>query len=75
MRIPFIVLFCVLSSLSLVAQKTIKGKVLTNKSTPLEGAAVYLNNTSIGTTTDENGEFELSVKEESNVELTLLSTN
>lgn len=63
MRILCVVFLCVLSSFSLLAQKTITGKVLTNKSTPLEGAAVYLNNTSIGTTTNEDGEFELSVKE------------
>ena len=49
--------------LPLAAQKTITGKVLTIKDVPLEGAAVYLNNTSIGTTTNEDGEFELTLKE------------
>jgi hypothetical protein len=49
--------------LGLIAQKTISGKVLTSKNLPLEGAAVYLNNTAIGTTTNEHGEFELSVKD------------
>jgi hypothetical protein len=48
---------------SVFAQKTITGKVLSTDNTPLEGAAVYLNSTSIGTTTNENGEFELRVKE------------
>lgn len=56
----FLLLLC---PLTLVAQKTITGKVITDKDTPLEGAAVYLNNTSIGTTTNENGEFELTLKE------------
>jgi hypothetical protein len=40
------------------SQTRIKGKVITYKKTPLEGAAVYLNNTSIGTYTNAEGEFE-----------------
>lgn len=59
----FVLVLWVLSTFSLTAQKTVTGKVVTQKNTPLEGAAVYLNNTSIGTTTNENGEFELSIKE------------
>lgn len=57
------VLFLLFVALPLAAQKTITGKVLTIKDVPLEGAAVYLNNTSIGTTTNEDGEFELTLKE------------
>lgn len=50
--------------LQVFGQKTtITGKVLAKDNTPLEGAAVYLNNTSVGTTTNEEGEFELSLKE------------
>tara|TARA_R110002073_G_scaffold108336_5_gene243450 strand:+ start:19084 stop:20343 length:1260 start_codon:yes stop_codon:yes gene_type:complete len=45
------------------AQIRIKGKVLDEKDTPLEGASVYLNNTTKGTTTDNLGEFELLINE------------
>jgi len=58
-----LLLFLLTCPLLLIGQKTITGKVITDKNTPLEGAAVYLNNTSIGTTTNENGEFELTLKE------------
>ena len=63
MRTKLLCIVCTLFQLGLAAQKTISGKVLTSKSLPLEGAAVYLNNTSIGTTTNEHGEFELFVKD------------
>ena len=59
----FYFLFFLLTVFQLSAQKTISGKVVTNEGLPLEGAAVYFNSTSIGTTTDENGEFDLTVKE------------
>ncbi|WP_299135633.1 carboxypeptidase-like regulatory domain-containing protein [uncultured Tenacibaculum sp.] len=52
----FIVLFFTANSFS---QSIIKGKVTTLKNEPLEGASVYLNNTTIGTTTNEKGEFQL----------------
>lgn len=59
-KILFLLLaFC---SLTLVAQKTIRGKVITSKNLPLIGASVYINSTSIGTTTNDEGEFELIVK-------------
>ena len=45
------------------AQTRISGKVIDTNNIPLIGAAVYLNNTSIGTTTDDLGEFELYIKE------------
>jgi hypothetical protein len=48
--------------LPVLAQKTIKGAVLdaeTNK--PIPGASVFLSNTSIGTTADGAGRFELSI--------------
>jgi hypothetical protein len=44
------------------AQTRISGKVIDSDNIPLIGAAVYLNNTSIGTTTDYLGEFELYIK-------------
>ena len=45
------------------AQITIRGKVVDSKNNPLEGAAVYLNSTSIGTTTDDEGAFELLIND------------
>lgn len=53
----FIVLFLTFNSLS---QSVIKGKVSTHNNVPLEGASVYLNNTTIGTITNEKGEFKLN---------------
>jgi hypothetical protein len=43
------------------AQIVIKGTV-SSKKAPLEGAAVYINNSSIGTTTNAKGYFELTLK-------------
>lgn len=57
-RFLFIFLF---TSLLSFAQTTIKGTVYYNN-TPLESVAVYFNNTMVGTTTDENGEFSIEVK-------------
>ena len=56
-----IVFFCI--EFVSIAQIRITGKVIDSESVPLIGAAVYLNNTSIGTTTDDNGEFELFIKQ------------
>lgn len=58
------ILFLLLAfySISLIAQKTIRGKVVTTKGLPLVGASVYINSTSIGTTTNDEGEFELVIK-------------
>ncbi|SNR17141.1 carboxypeptidase-like regulatory domain-containing protein [Tenacibaculum jejuense] len=44
------------------AQINIKGTVLSPDNTPLEGAAVYLNNTSIATFTDWKGSFKLYIE-------------
>lgn len=54
--------FLAFSSFFSVAQIKIKGTVY-QKNGVLEGAAVYLNNTMLGTTTNKNGEFTLPVKE------------
>lgn len=59
-------LILLLSFFSIVesySQYYIKGKVLTYKNEVLEGASVYLNNTAIGTITDDKGEFQLRIKE------------
>jgi hypothetical protein len=51
----FVTTFC-------LAQLTIKGTVY-QVNGPLEGVAVYLNNTMLGTTTNADGEFSIPVKE------------
>ena len=56
----FFILFFI--QFSIFAQITING-IVTEKSGPLEGAAVYFNNTMLGTTTDSEGKFSIEVKE------------
>jgi hypothetical protein len=60
MKYQFFILFLAFSWLS-NAQITIIGTVY-NINGPLEGAAVYLNNSMLGTTTNELGKFELPVQ-------------
>lgn len=55
-------LLCLFLSFSVSSQINVKGTVYQSNK-PLEGVAVYLNNTMLGTTTDENGEFKIPVKE------------
>jgi hypothetical protein len=44
------------------AQTVLKGQVLdAEKSTPIPGASVFLNNTSVGTVTNSQGQFELLI--------------
>jgi len=57
-----LILFFLLNGFINNAQTRISGKVLDSNNHPLIGAAVYLNNTSIGTTTNDLGEFELFIK-------------
>lgn len=61
MRSQFFILF-VFFATSCFAQKVISGTVL-DKNGPLEGAAIYLNNSMLGTTSNKLGKFELPVKE------------
>jgi hypothetical protein len=42
-------------------QKLLKGTITDEKNAPIPKASVFLNNTSIGTTADENGNFSLSI--------------
>lgn len=60
MRLLFFYLF--LLSITVSAQTTITGYILDAKNNiPLEKASVFLNNTSIGTITSDNGYFELTI--------------
>ena len=61
MRNRFLFFLFFLPSL-VFSQIKITGTVYETKGV-LEGAAVYLNNTMLGTTTDSKGQFELPVKE------------
>jgi hypothetical protein len=58
-RFSFILFF---TSLLSIAQITITGTVYQKKN-PLGDVAVYFNNTTVGTTTDLNGEFSIKIKE------------
>lgn len=61
MKNRFLLLFLFIS-ISISSQITIKGTVYVANS-PLGNVAVYLNNTMLGTTTNENGEFSILVKQ------------
>ena len=57
----FNIIFCILFSATLFAQNKFKGKVINDGDlTPIAGASVYVNNTSIGTITNDKGEFSIS---------------
>ncbi|WP_397444601.1 carboxypeptidase-like regulatory domain-containing protein [Polaribacter sp. R77954] len=61
MRNSFFILLAFLT-FSSFSQIVIKGTVYYEKG-PLQNVAVYLNNTMLGTTTDENGEFSIPLKQ------------
>ncbi len=62
MKIRTFLFLAFLYSSNLFCQITIRGKVLSKDNEVLQGASVYLNNTSIGTITNNQGEFNLKVK-------------
>jgi hypothetical protein len=45
----------------LFAQSALKGTVLDETDKPVPGASVFLNNTSVGTTANNDGNFELFI--------------
>lgn len=56
----FSLIVCVLSCSVTYSQSSIKGKVITADSKlPVLSAYIYLNNTSFGSVTDKNGDFEI----------------
>src|SRR5688500_963733 len=64
MRKKTIQLLCLLTllcPLALLAQVTLSGTVTDASKNPLSGVSVRLLNTNIGTTTEANGQFSLSV--------------
>ena len=61
MKKNLLYIFLLVSNL-LHAQVKITGKVIDHNGDPLPGASVYLNSTTIGTTTDFDGYFHLNVE-------------
>lgn len=55
-------LLLLLNSAVLISQTRVTGKVYDENNQALEGASVYINNTSIGTTSNHAGEFELNLE-------------
>lgn len=58
-----LLIFSLFLHLSVCSQTLIEGKVTYNKGEVLDGAAVYLNNTTIGTITNDKGNFHLKIKD------------
>ncbi|TYP97892.1 carboxypeptidase-like protein [Tenacibaculum adriaticum] len=63
MKVYFFIPLFLFSFGKIIAQTNIKGKIISAKSEILEGASVFLNNTTFGTISDEKGEFQLKIKE------------
>lgn len=57
--IPILILFSSISTLT--AQRTVTGKIMDATGQPLVGASVLIKGTSLGTTTDDQGRFTLSI--------------
>lgn len=63
-----LLLFVFIFSFSSYSQ-TINGSVFDEKKEPIPGVSVYLDGTTIGTITDENGKYSLDTNQNSNVSL------
>ena len=61
-----ILFFLLFAANTIYSQIKIDGKVNDNNKAPLFGASVYIDGTTIGTTTDENGSFAITVPINSN---------
>ncbi len=62
LRFSFIFLFIICSTIT-YGQFTVSGKIVDAESKePLNSASVYCQNTTIGTTTNKEGEFSLQLK-------------
>ena len=66
-------IFCIITIIT-NAQITIKGRVVNDKNNePVSGASVYINSTTIGTTTNSNGEFLINTTRQGFAELIISS--
>ncbi len=61
MKKPILFLFYLLSNTYFFAQVAVSGTILNLDGKPLEGASVYINNSSMGTTSNDKGEFYLNL--------------
>ena len=55
---------CLLGTGLMLAQKNVSGVVVDEKGEPIIGASIQVEGTSVGTITDYDGEFALSVPED-----------
>jgi hypothetical protein len=74
MKLQIIILLFILFSLSISQTKSISGYILdNNKQFPIEGANVYVTDSEIGTTSDSDGYFKISVTEENETDTLIIS--
>ncbi|WP_029034257.1 SusC/RagA family TonB-linked outer membrane protein [Salinimicrobium terrae] len=64
LQLLLVLLFLGIVSQTFAQDREVTGRVIDEKRMPIPGASVYVKNTSIGTTTDFDGEFSLTVAEE-----------
>jgi len=57
--LTFVLLFI---TITVCSQTYVNGTIRGEKNSPLEGASIYLNNTTFGTVSDKNGNFSLKVR-------------
>ena len=65
----FITFICVICSVIVYGQTTIKGEVISNKKEVLPFASIYVKGTKEGTTSDENGNFKLITEQKGTITL------
>lgn len=68
-RISFFALACLLTSAQLFAQGVLRGKVIDPQGLSLPGASLVLKGTTIGTVTDQKGEYAITNLAEGDVEV------
>jgi hypothetical protein len=61
MKKTYVLILCIFNFYQFVAQ-TITGKILDETNSPMHGVSVYFDGTTIGTTTDSDGFFELKLQ-------------
>ncbi len=72
MRFPIILLLLIINYACLAQTCIIKGKIINSKNEPIELANIHLkNNPKIGTTSNQKGEFELSISDQQVIQLVI----
>lgn len=61
LRISILIVMCFAAVQTFAQNRTINGLVVNEKQEPVPGANIFVDNTTIGTSTDQNGKFTLSV--------------